>query len=170
VQESERAELRAKLQAGRGELLASVEGLSDAEAAARRDGRWSAIGNIEHLTAVEANMLRGVQGAKKIEGEAKTGREARIFEQVRARSTKLQAPTPTHPKGECATLAEAIGKFDAVRDRTVAFLEACDQDLRLCTMTHPLLGEITGWECLHLVAAHPFRHAKQIREMRGMAR
>jgi hypothetical protein len=142
--------------------------MSDAEAAAApAEGSWSAIGIIEHLAFSERGLVRRVREAPQSEGESTPGREEALFEGLKRREKKLSAPEAAHPKGECATLAEAMAKFDAARARTVAFVESCDRDLRLCSTTHPLLGPLTGMECLHMVAAHPFRHAAQIRESRG---
>jgi hypothetical protein len=62
-----------------------------------------------------------------------------------------------------------MAEFDAARSVTIAFVESCAYDPRRCSLQHPLLGDITGMECLFLVAAHPFRHADQIRELRGQA-
>ena len=91
-----------------------------------------------------------------------------MFEMVKSRRTRLSAPPQAHPKGEVTTVAAAMERFDAARAHTVAFVEGCGHDLRQCTMIHPLAGPITGMECVHIVAAHPFRHAGQIRELRGI--
>ena len=165
---TDRADLLARLEAGRAELLASIEGMTDTEAAAApANGRWSAIANIEHLALVEANLMRGIQSATIVEGESVPGREAGIFEAVRRRQRKFSAPPAAQPTGECQTLAEAISKFDGVRSGTTAYVEGCDRDLRLCPTTHPLMGPLTAMECLYLIAGHPFRHAAQIRELRA---
>ena len=165
---SDRADLLAKFEAGRKELLASIDGLSDADGTAKPAGdRWSAIGNIEHLAIVETYLLRRIQEAAPVDAEPFPGREAVIFERVKIRTTKLSAPAAAQPSGECATLAAAMGRFDAARSLTVAFLQSCDRDLRLCVMTHPLIGAMSGMECLQVLAGHPFRHADQIRELRA---
>lgn len=167
---TDRAELLAKLHAGHQELLASVEGLSDAGAAARpAAGCWSAIEIIEHLAIAETNLLRNIQAATPVEGEPPPSRDAALFGRVKTRgATKVQAPPAAQPKGECAYLSEALQKFQSARSRTLEFVQSHEGDPRLCTTTHPLIGPITGWECLHMIAAHPFRHAAQIRELRAL--
>jgi hypothetical protein len=165
---TERVEILAKLAAGREALLASLQGLSDTEAAARpAPDRWSAIGNVEHLAIVETNMLRLLQSAQPSGGEPQPGRENDMFVMVQNRDRKISAPPQAQPAGECETLAAALQRFEAARSRTIAYLEACDRELRLCTMNHPLAGPITGMECIHIMAAHPIRHAAQIRELRN---
>jgi DinB superfamily len=167
---ADRADILAKLDVGRAALLASVAGLSDAEAVAKpAEGRWSAIDNIEQLAIVEANMLRGIERALPIEGESKPGREFDLFQRVQVRDRKLSAPVQAQPVGRCGTLAAALEQFDQARARTIAFIQTCDRDLRQCPMSHPLLGPATAMEIIYLVAAHPIRHAAQIRELRGQA-
>jgi hypothetical protein len=167
---TERADLLARLEAGRADLLASVEGMSDAEADARPSHeRWSAINNIEHLALVETTLMRILLDTPPSEGEAAPGRELKFYEGLKNRARKVQAPERAQPKGEVHTLAEAIAKFDAARKVTVAFVESCTHDPRLCRLQHPVIGPITGMECLFIVAAHPLRHADQIRELRGQA-
>jgi len=165
---SDQYELLARLAEGQKDLLSSVQGLSDAEAAASPgEDRWSAIGNIEHLAIVETNMVRRIREAATVEGEPQAGREASIFDQVRFRTSKRQAPPQAQPTGECASLDEALSKFQQARNRTLEFLQSNERDLRLCTIQHPAFGAVTGLEAIYMIAAHPFRHAAQIREFRG---
>ena len=165
----DRADLLAKLAAGRSALAGALEGMSDAEAGARgAEGRWSAIDIVEHLTLSEAGMTRGIFASAPDAGTAGPGREGIIFGMAQLRARKFAAPEGTHPTGGCGTVAEAMAKFDAVRAATVAFVESCPHDLRLCPTAHPLLGPLTSMECMALVAAHPIRHAAQIRELRGV--
>src|SRR3979490_1973494 len=97
---ADRADLLAKFEAGRNELLASVDGLSDAEAAAKpAEDRWSALGNIEHLAIVETLLLRRIQEASPVDAEPVPGREAMIFERIKIRTTKASAPAAAQPTG-----------------------------------------------------------------------
>jgi hypothetical protein len=166
----ERADLLERLEAGRADLLASVKGMPDAEADVRPSPeRWSAIGNIEHVALVETNLMRILLDAPPGEIPATPGRELKFYEGLKNRARKVQAPERAHPKGEVHTVTEAIAKFEAARSITTAFVESCGHDPRRCSLQHPVLGPITGMECLFIVAAHPLRHADQIRELRGQA-
>src|ERR1039458_2550282 len=69
------------------------------------------------------------------------------------------------PTGRFATLAEAVESFLATRERTVRFVETCDEDLRSKPMTHPLMGIVNCHEALLSIAVHPRRHALQISEI-----
>ena len=166
----ERADLLERLEAGRTDLLASVEGMSDAEADVRpAPERWSAIGNLEHVALVETNLMRILLEAPPGESPTTPGRELQYYEGLKNRARKVQAPERAQPKGEVHTVAEAIARFEAARSVTTAFVESCAHDPRRCSLQHPVLGPITGMECLFIVAAHPLRHADQIRELRGQA-
>ncbi len=142
---TDRADLLVKLEAGRKELLASVAGMSDAEAAAHEEGRWSAIGNIEHLAITEGTLLRKIRDAAPVEGEAVAGREGAIFEGLKRRIKKVEAPPSAHPGDDCRTLAEAISRFEAARSRTVAFVESCENDLRLCSTIIRCSARLPAW-------------------------
>jgi hypothetical protein len=166
----ERADLLERLEAGRTDLLASIEGMSDAEADVRpAPERWSAIGIIEHVALVETNLMRILRETPPGEAPAAPGRELQYYEGLKNRGKKMQAPERAHPKGEVHTVAEAIARFEAARSATMGFVESCGHDPRRCSFQHPVLGPITGMECLYIVAAHPLRHADQIRELRGQA-
>ena len=167
----ERADLLARLAGGRDALAAALEGMSDAEAAAPGpEGRWSALGNVEHLALAESFMMGGAMTAQPSLAEAAPGNEEQIFARVKARRRTATAPPATAPTGASRSVAEALARFDAVRAETVRFVESTPHDPRRCMTTHPLLGPITVMECLSLVAAHPYRHADQIRELRGLPR
>src|SRR3954451_11797021 len=121
----ERADLLERLEAGRADLLASIEGMSDAEADVRpAPERWSAIGNIEHVALVETNLMRILGETPPGEAPSAPGRELKYYEGLKNRGQKMQAPERAHPKGEVHTVAEAIAKFDAVRSVTLGFVQS----------------------------------------------
>lgn len=160
-------ELLAEFEMGRQALLASIEGLSDTEAAMRPSPEcWSVIENIEHVAIVETNMLRRIREADPVVGDPPAERIAEIVEKVKVRAAKRQAPPTAHPTGECATIAAALEKFEVARKRTLELLQADDRDLHRHTIVHPAFGPVTVFECFHMIAAHPSRHAAQIREAR----
>ena len=94
------------------------------------------------------------------------GREALIRTRAADRSRKVPAPEAAVPAGRYGTLAEALAAFEEARTRTVAYVEACDEDLRAKVTTHPILKAVTCHETLLMMAAHPERHAKQVIEIR----
>jgi hypothetical protein len=167
---SDRDELLERLNAGRGELLAAVEEMTDEQAVVRpASGGWSALECVEHVAIVETMLLRRLttQSAA-AEEEMSREREAAVYARLAAlRGCKMEAPEFSHPQGRYTTLGEAVGAFLDVRECTVEWLENCDPDLRRRAVEHPLLGPTSAYQFILIMAAHPARHAHQIVEGRG---
>ena len=165
---SDRDELMATLNAGRGELLAAVEGMTDEQAAVKpAGGGWSALECVEHVAAAETLMYRRLKQSVAVEEELGREREAVLYARLAARGRKVEAPQLTHPKGRYATLGEAVGAFLDARAHTVKWLDKCDFDLRRRATEHPVLGPASAYELILIMAAHPARHARQILEGRA---
>ncbi len=166
---SDRDQLLASLNAGRGELLGAVEGMTDEEAAAKpAGGGWSALECAEHIAIVETLLLRRLKTQSvAVQEELSREREAALYARLATRGRKVEAPEPVLPTGRYPTLSEAVGAFLDAREHTVRWLEKCDFDLRRRSVEHPLLGPASAYEFILIMAAHPARHARQIQEGRG---
>lgn len=167
---SDRDQLLTSLDAGRGELLGAVEGMTDEQAAVRpRDGGWSPLECVEHVATVETLMLRRLSTqAEALPEELSRAREPVLYARIATRSHKVAAPEMVHPKGRYTKLGDAVGAFLDARERTVKWLEKCDLDLRRHAVEHPALGTASAYEFLLMMAAHPARHARQIQEGRAL--
>jgi hypothetical protein len=161
--------LLASLNAGRGELLAAVEGVTDEQAGVKpAGGGWSVLEIVEHVAIGEKMLLRLLKTRSvAVEEELSRERETRLYERLATRGKKVEAPDFVRPTGRYATLGEAIGAFLDARERTVKWLESCDVDLRRRAVEHPLMGKVSAYEFILIMAAHPARHARQIQEGRG---
>ena len=166
---SDRDELLAKLNAGRGEVLAAVEGLTDEQAAVHpAGGGWSALECLEHVAAVETVLLRRLQTqSSDVAEELSREREPELYARISTRSPKLQAPEMVYPKGRFTTVGEAVGAFLDTRERTLEWLAKCDFDLRRRVVNHPAVGPASAYEFVLIMAGHPARHAAQILEIRA---
>jgi hypothetical protein len=166
---SDRDQLLAHLNAGRGEFLAAVEGMTDEQAAAKpADGGWSALECVEHVAIAEALLLRRMETQSVAsEEELSREREAGLYARLATRTHKVEAPEFVRPKGRYPTLGEAVGAFLDAREQTVRWLESCGFDLRRRAVEHPALGPVSAYEFLLIMAAHPARHALQIEEGRA---
>jgi hypothetical protein len=65
------------------------------------------------------------------------------------------------------TLAEALSVFSSSRDRTIAYVQNLQEDPRLRTAHHPLIGDVNCYETLLIMAIHPHRHTQQIQEIQS---
>lgn len=166
---SDRDQLLASLNAGRGELLGAVEGMTDEQAAVKpTNGGWSALECVEHVATVETLLLRRLTTqAVAQQEELSRERESVLYARIAARTHKVDAPELAHPKGRHTTLGDAVGAFLEARERTVKWLEKCNLDLRRQAVEHPALGPASAYEFILIMAAHPARHARQIQEGRG---
>jgi hypothetical protein len=165
---NDRDELLASLNAGRDEFLAAVEGVTEEQAAVRPAAGWSILECAEHVAIVEAVLRRKlIEEATPTETEMSRDREAFFAAVAANRGRKIAAPQVAQPDGRFATLAEAVDSFCRDREQTVAYIGSCQEDLRRLTTHHPMIGAVSGQEALILMTAHPFRHAQQIRELRG---
>jgi DinB superfamily len=165
---SDRDQLLEQLNAGRDEFLASLDGVTEEQAAARPLAGWSILECAEHVAIVEENLRRRLmEQATPTDREMSREREAFIAAVAANRGRKVQAPEVAQPSGRFATLSEAVECFCLNRQQTIAYIASCQEDLRRLTMDHPMIGAVSGQETLILMMAHPFRHAKQIQEGRG---
>jgi DinB superfamily len=169
MNEADRRFLLSELQKGRAALLDAVAGVTDGQAAFRSaPDKWSILDCIEHVTAAETFLLRGIIQATPTEKAAGPSElEGAILANGANRSRRFEAPESARPKGRFVSLGDAVAGFESARDRTLQYVVSDDGDLRACTMQHPLRGNVTGYECLLLLVMHPIRHAAQIEEIKS---
>jgi uncharacterized damage-inducible protein DinB len=110
---NDRDQLLASLNAGRGELLAAVEGMTDEQAAVKpAGGGWSALECVEHIATVEALSLRRLTTQSvEVPQELSREREPVLYARIATRRQKVEAPEIAHPKGRYTTVGEAVGAF-----------------------------------------------------------
>jgi hypothetical protein len=148
--------------------LASVEGVTEEQAAAKPATGWSILECAEHVAIVEENLRwRLMEQATPTETEMSREREGFFAAVAANRGRKIQAPKVAQPCGRFTTLREAVECFCRNRQQTIAYIASRQDDLRRLTTDHPLIGAASGQEIIILIMAHPFRHAQQIQEMRA---
>jgi uncharacterized damage-inducible protein DinB len=157
----------ATLTASRDALVESVSSVSE-EMASRRPAaeRWSIRECVEHVAQAEDYLFGQIEKGTAGEPMANPKREAAIRARGADRTRVVQAPAEGEPKGRFATMAAALEHFLESRARTMEFVENCQADLRCRSTTHPILGPVSCYETLLMMAAHPRRHAAQIAEIR----
>lgn len=159
----------AALEAGRDDLLAAIEGLSDTQAAMRpAEGRWSALECIEHIVTVEERFQGWIENGKRLEAASPNPEhEAALTARVTDRTFKAEAPEVVQPRGRFAGMETARAAFQAARDRSVQIARERGGALYSIGAEHPRFGPLNGMEVLYLIAGHARRHAAQIRENRA---
>jgi hypothetical protein len=169
MQASEKQELLTLLADSRQIFVDAVEGVSEEEAArAPAEGRWSVRECIEHVAMVEEYLFaRLLEGRTVAETGINPAREGRIAARAADRTRPVTAPEMARPRGRYATVGAAMEAFLRMRERTIRYVEACEEDFRAKLTTHPILGAANCQETVLMMALHPKRHAAQIREIRA---
>lgn len=161
--------LLALLRESQQRFLRSFAGVSDEQSRRRpAEGSWSVMETVEHLTAAEKLMLLRLTTTRRPRTAGAPNREAVFLERMGSRSRKVEAPESARPIGRFASLAEAAEHFKAARETAMCFVEESTEDLRATEVTHPhpLVGDVSSYEMVLIIAKHAERHALQIDEIR----
>src|SRR6516164_9470639 len=113
----EKIEIVPLLEESREQFLASVGGLSEAEARAKPDPeRWSVLECVEHVTTVEERFLKRLETAPRLNApRVDKSKEVDLAARLPDRTVRAQAPEGARPVGRFATLAQALEQFKVNR-------------------------------------------------------
>jgi len=166
----EKQQLLNSLESGRDALLTALDGVTEDQAKlVPEPGRWSVLECVEHLFLVENNLLERVIASQPSETPAGSrALEERILQRGADRTNRFEAPEQARPTGRFPTLAQALAAFLGKREQTIAYVRSTNDDLRFRATTHPLIGAVSSYENLLIIAIHPHRHSAQIREIRAV--
>lgn len=167
-EERERAE--AALARSQGRLHGLVAGLSEAPwLAAPAPEAWSPAAIVEHLIAVEARIQQSVEAAlgeppaEAARLDKVQGKERLLERAVPDRSRRVPAPPSSAAiTGRYAAPGPALADFDAARAATRELLGREGLSERL--FPHFVLGDLTLYQWILLLALHTERHCLQIEE------
>ncbi len=168
---SERHELIQYVDKTRDELLAVVEGLSEAQSNFQTSpNSWSIAGVVEHVAAVEdamlARILQELTSAANLASEMKTNEtDASLLKKATNRSVKLEAPGQFHPTGKL--MATSLEQFLSGRNKIVDFVQSTPLDLRHISFETRAFGVLDGHQRILFLAAHSARHTQQIIETKS---
>jgi DinB superfamily len=163
-----RSDLIKQLQETRDIFLAGVSGISDAQGTFKpAPDRWSIEECAEHIALVENGLLmRLTQEATPSEHIERPERQEQLRKLGLDRASKRQAPERARPTGRFGSVSKALEQFVANREKTMAYLRDCQDDLHARTVVHPI-GAMTCHELVVLMSAHTLRHLEQIREVQA---
>jgi hypothetical protein len=135
--------------------------------------RWSIAECAEHIATSEDFMFGLVTSqlmkspadpAKKAEVK---GKDEVIVKQVPERTQKFKAPDVIAPKNRWSTPDAIVAHFKEGRDRSIAYVDTTQDDLRDHFAPHPALGVLDGYQWILLMSAHSERHTEQINEVKA---
>jgi DinB superfamily len=165
-QANEKQRLLAHLRESRDRYLQAV-GLVPEELSRVKPAQdcWSVLECAEHVAVAEQLMFRSFEKRRPSGEPPNHEKDAVIKTGLLDRTRKRRAPEPAQPAGKFPSLAHAVAEFKAARERTLAHLEQNSEDLRKCSVMHPLVGLIDGYQALSIIALHAERHALQMEEI-----
>lgn len=171
---AERTYLLDRLEATRKAMIASIDGLSEAQWRFKPAPEvWSVQECAEHIVLAE-EFIRDT--ALRVAKTPPVGRLAtsnaefdkKLFEQIQDRSKKSSAPEPIRPGAKFATPADAVKEFNARRAKTAEYVRTTNDELRTRVTASPI-GQVDAYQFLVLLAAHSSRHTAQIKEVQSNA-
>jgi uncharacterized damage-inducible protein DinB len=166
----ERAYLLDQLEESRKAMLASIDGLTQAQWTFKpAPNVWSVQECAEHIVLAEGFIFEGAQRALKspaVDRPEKSNSEVDhiIVARLQDRSHKATAPEPLVPGRKFATPADAANAFTVAREKTIAYVKSTQDDLRTHVGQSPA-GPMDSYQFLLLLSAHSARHTAQILEV-----
>ncbi len=155
-----------------GDLLASVQGLSEAQLNFKpAPVRWSVAETAEHIAAAE-DFLRDMIQNKVLpapgHAEPVNVKETDDFvvAAIPDRTRKAQAPEPLVPTKRFGSMEKTLKHFKEARAKTLALLNET-KDLRAHVTDSPLGKKLDAYQWILFIAAHSERHTKQIEEVKA---
>lgn len=174
VTQTDNQKMAMELERTQARLLASVDGLSDAQWNFKpAPDRWSVAECVEHITAAEP-MIRGmIAGAlkKELTPEMVTAgaqKDEMLSKGLIDRSQKFKAPEPLIPTNRYGTAAAAVAAFNKERAETIQ-LASSDVNLRTHGDNHFLFGPLDAYGWFLFLSGHSERHTLQIDEVKAHA-
>jgi uncharacterized damage-inducible protein DinB len=170
MSDAERTYLLDQLDQSKKAMLASINGLSQAQWTFKpAPAVWSVQECAEHIVLAEEFIMGGAQQILKSPATdrlptANAETDRKFVARIQDRSQKATAPEPIVPSGKFATPADATREFTARRDKTIAYVKSTQDELRAHSGPGPV-GPMDGYQFLLLLASHSARHTAQIREV-----
>ncbi len=169
----ERERAMSELHATRKQFLDSVAGLSDAKWNFKPAPEvWSVAECAEHIALSEDRLyelvtrnLMKTPAAPEKKAEVQ-GKDELILEKTVDRSQKFQAPEMLRPTHQWPSKDDLMAHFKESRDRTIAYVESTQDDLREHFVPHPAFKLMEEYRWILLISAHSHRHTLQIEEVK----
>lgn len=174
MNDAERAYLLEQLAQSKKVMLASIDGLTQAQWAYKpAPNVWSVQECAEHIILAETFLMETAQQILKTPvaprlPTATSEGDRKLTAGIQDRSRKATAPEPIVPSGKFATPADAAREFIARRAKTVEYVKTTTDDLRAHAAPGPA-GPMDAYQFLILLSAHTERHTAQIREVESGA-
>lgn len=162
--------LAALLRGSRERFLASFADVTEENCRCRpTEECWSVLDCVEHIAAAETLMLGLLKTSRRPRAANAPNREQVFLERMGRRERKVESPESGRPRGRFPSLEAARKQFELSRAGAIRFAEQNTEDLQATEVTHPhpLVGTVSAYEMLIIMAKHAERHALQIEEIKN---
>ena len=172
LSKQEREILMELLSRSRSVLLATVEGLSDAQAVFHPSSdEWSIAQCTEHLAETET-QLYAIVTDQLLQGPAEperarqvAGKSDIVIRGMRERTQKGKTFESLIPRSH-PDLTASVAAFEASRLKTIEFVASTNADLHLHVAPLGAFGDLDGYQWLLAIAVHTERHIAQMEEVK----
>ncbi|MBV9963405.1 MAG: DinB family protein [Parafilimonas sp.] len=155
----------------RADLIASVQGLSDAQLNYKTaPDRWSVLECVQHITLASQGLFGFVKQTAQTPNDSNFKSQVTdsgFIAGVEDRSQKFQAPEPFKPvHSPYKNLDETLKAFNAGRDSLINYVQTTNDDLRNHIAQMPF-GKVDAYQLILLISAHTNRHMQQLNEVKA---
>jgi hypothetical protein len=155
----------------RAELIASVQGLSEAQLNFKSaPDRWSVLECVQHITLTSQSLvdyLRYTMSVKNDSNFKASFSDEQFINMVEDRTHKVQTSENLKPvHSPYKTLDEALKAFNSGRDSLINYVNTTNDDLRDHIAVMPF-GKIDAYQIILMISAHTNRHTQQLIEVKA---
>lgn len=163
------------LNVSKGDLLASIKGLSAEQLNFKSSPEsWSVAECVEHIAISETNLFGMIQGTLKEQANPAKRSEIKItdeqvFAAIADRSYKVKTQEAFVPTGKFGSHDATIEEFLNKRKENIDYLKATQDDLRNHFFTFPVeaIGTVDSYQLFYFMSGHTKRHTLQIEEVKS---
>ncbi len=172
ITDTEREAAIAELTATHEALMASVEGLSEAQLNYKSsETAWSIAECVEHITISENTIIGMMQGALQTPADASKREEVKMTDDqllaiIRDRSNKVKTSEAFEPSGKFGSYEETLKAFVTKRTENIDMVKNTEADLRNHYGQLPF-GTVDALQVVLFMSGHTERHTKQIDEVKA---
>ena len=171
----EKSQIHTLLKSQHEELLQFIQRLSDEEIHLQKEGKWSALQNMDHLLKSAKTVNPAVRKSSLVLRAAfgKPNREARSYEglvkryQERLEGVEAEAPK-AYRAAESQELdrAKVLQEYDAEMQKFIQFVgKVKERKLDRTLLPHPLLGKLLLREIFYFMHYHTDHHYTAIKKI-----
>jgi hypothetical protein len=155
----------------RADLVAAVQGLSEAQLNFKAaPDRWSVLECVQHITLSSQGLFGFVQQTLKAPNDSgfkPTVSDEQFITMIEDRTHKAQAPEPFKPvHSPYKTLDETLNAFTAGRDSLIAYVNTTHDNLRDHIAVLPF-AKVDAYQLVLMISAHTNRHTQQLNEVKA---